>query len=422
MLHEFGLGWPGKHAFFQIDNSTGLGLYQAISPDVKKLHEPHFELLESLQPFSGSYGVQDVWNFCQSFEQSIGESVENYGGKKSNVLGLIGEPVSGKSTIERLVAQWLLRENGVLAGYLMNGWKLDINVLPWGDPFYTIDGGLKANSEMSKEELQTQVDAASARLEDILYKKIEEPSDPDEKTIKIITFDIPSTVGFSTSTGRVGIDRTSILPNLIQRKGRFESIAEFYNNPKIIGLSASNKVRRKGKEDRTFFESANGDDEAEAEKRGLIFHKPKGVGIAVYTMENAQVRDVLEIEKQVNESIIYLANANEFGKIRFEKSAGAFATLFPEEYGGRKEITEELLTAFPDDRAELIGENLIPWIGQNILGINERDIIVLHNSKPLNRIDICVGFPHRYPVREAYPDKFVLKKNGSIYVKGDFRA
>lgn len=380
-----------------------------------------YEILNRLENFDVDYGIKGIWNFSRQFENQIKKRPN-----KIHVLGLIGEPVSGKSVTQWQILKWLLRDEGEIARLRDKGYGVRVDNLPWGDAFLAIPDGLRPNVSMTAHELQEQQNRAEAVFRRSLTQTIQgyykDPHLP-EKQIRIITFDIPGFTGVYVKPRQTGPIRIpQAVTNLIQRipifrresvigerigtvralmtiqelvnqtGSDFGQLKDLYDKPFILGLVASDRIRKKGKKVRKrLIESQTIKEKRRAlEESGMILQP--NADVVSYGKEDARVDDIGQIEQELNSTIILLQLRGLIPSTFYNKSGNNWLPL-----------TAGLLRAFPEDRARVIGEYVLPFFARDQLKISPKRMGIFFNSTYLKFIHLYREVPEQhFPIRELH--------------------
>lgn len=386
-----------------------------------------YEILNRLDNFEGHYGIEGIWNFCDKFEAQIKKKPN-----KVHILGLIGEPVSGKSVTQWQILSWILRGDGEIAKLVQDhGYQVRIDNIPWGDTFFAIPDGLRQNSSMSPNELQNQLNRAEFVFRHSLIKTIQgyykdpygiagienpnfEVVDPHEKLIRILTFDIPAFTGMYISdsqadnflhrvpifrriklegdqVGKIRALRT--ISELIHKSGiDFGPFKSFYETPFIIGLVASHQIRTIAKKERERMAESNSEEEKRKvfEEFGIILQTDTDV--LGYGKEDASVADIEQMERDLNITIELL------------QSHGLMPSTFYCTIRNRwLPLTAAYLRAFPEDRARVIGEHILPYFCRQQIQIPEKRVGIFFNNTYLKFIHLYREIEQQhFPVRELH--------------------
>lgn len=386
-----------------------------------------YEILNRLDNFEGKYGIEGIWNFCEKFEGQIKKKPD-----KIHILGLIGEPASGKSFIQWQILNWLLRQDGEIAKLVQNqGYQVRIDTIPWGDSFLAIPDGLRPNSSMSPSELQNQLNRAEFVFRHSLIKTmqgyyrdplgvagIENPNfeiiDPQEKLIRIMAFDIPVFTGMNIPAKKAGdffqripifrqrrlegeqvgtIRSLKTIYELIHGSGiDFGSLKNLYESPFIIGVVASDQIRTLIKKERRLrAESQTAEEKRKVfDQFGIILQE--GTDVLSYGKEDASVADIEQIEQDLNLTMELLQ--------RHSLIPDTFYCTITNHW---LPLTAAYLRAFPEDRARVIGEHILPYFCRQQLQIPQNRVGVFFNKTYVKTKYLYREIEQQhFPVRELH--------------------
>lgn len=386
------------------------GSIPSITPELRQIAEaagePRLELYESVTTEFGGYA--DLIDFDR---RTVEEPLDT--DPQQTILMIHrGEPASGKSVTLYQRLSHLLRKEGVIDNLISrHGFSLQVEIIPWGDPFRTFKGGAQPNKTLRALGLQdASTDYASRVYEFALLAAISNydpavlaefqkyefnerflgkptlkdhlPSGTPGKSIHIIGTDIPLLRG------------DAVLKRLLKKKGAFAEVGDY--TVSFAEFYASRIVREKAKNDRQKVEESI-EKVVEKLKKGVVVHLGSNDSntLVNYVRECATYDDVVDVEEELNRVIIELAQRGEIpGEIHYMRKG-----LDGKETPWTAEITDQGLKIHPDGRAKVIGTEILH---RDIKDLDITGGAILYNGVLHPVVNLLLNRVFRRPVFDLF--------------------
>lgn len=371
------------------------------------------DLLRYVGDFPGAfYGNDNSYSFVTRFQQKI----VNHRGFPHLLLNL-GEPASGKTTILYDIVHYLLRENGPIANDMKkHGYKVRIDVLPWGDPFFVIpddvkkEFGIEGKDYHDSRELmdikRKEIHVAEGIYENSLLHTVSRyflnPEFKNGQTwdikadeiFHIVIGDIPVISGGYYGQDMVGVPRAlKTLEKLVHREGEFSgqeyslTLAATVADPTVRGHNIDTRA-----------DMLNGKT-IEAMVRAM---EARGIKLDVQDLSNVQT--YAEEVAPPNEIDLLARDVDDYIRHLLEKR------IVSVHYVDGNTVDQEFKSN-PLKRVRFIGQEIFPRFFRDILGIRgagqsfapetQEDVMIFYNKDLLPTVNLHL-FPHHRPVRELY--------------------